>query len=77
MARKLEVSVVSTVVGGRRDALGRFLGGLDDGAGGGGCGGGAAPCEGDMTAAEGELGRRPWKGESRVDLDVGVGGLVI
>jgi hypothetical protein len=66
MARKLEVSVVSTVVGGRRDALGRFLGGLllDVGAGGGGCGGGA--CEGDMVAEdEEEVWRRPWKGESR------------
>jgi hypothetical protein len=28
MARKLEVSVVTTVVGGRRDARGRFRGGL-------------------------------------------------
>jgi hypothetical protein len=41
MARKLEVSVVSTVVGGRRDARGRFRGGLraaaDDDEPGAGC----------------------------------------
>ena len=42
MARKLEMSVVSTVVGGRRDARGRFRGGLraaaDDEPGAGGRG---------------------------------------
>jgi hypothetical protein len=69
MARKLEVSVVSTVVGGRREALGRFLAGFAGAAGGsGGTGGGGG--EGDDVAAAGEdvVGRRPWKEESRYRL---------
>jgi hypothetical protein len=66
MARKLEVSVVSTVVGGRREALGRFLAGFA-GAGAGGSGGIGGGGEGDDTAVE-EAGRRPWKEESRYRL---------
>ena len=77
MARKLEVSVVSTVVGGRRDALGRFLAGFvvvagaagAGGSGGGTGGGGEAGEDMDMAAVEEEVvGRRPWKEESRYRL---------
>jgi len=67
MARKLEVSVVSTVVGGRREALGRFLAGLA-GAGAGGSGGTGGGGEGDDMAGEEAGRRRPWKEESRYRL---------
>jgi len=68
MARKLEVSVVSTVVGGRREALGRFLAGFVAGAAGAGGSGGGGEGD-DMAAVEEEVvGRRPWKEESRYRL---------
>jgi hypothetical protein len=62
MARKLEVSVVSTVVGGRREARGRFLAGFVRWGGSGGAGGRG----GDDW--EEEALRRPWKEESRYRL---------
>jgi len=68
MARKLEVSVVSTVVGGRREALGRFLAVLAAGAGAGGSGGTGGGGEGDDMAVEEAGRRRPWKEESRYRL---------
>jgi hypothetical protein len=59
MARKLEVSVVSTVVGGRREARGRFLAGFVRWGGGSG---GAVGRGGDDW--EEEALRRPWKEEA-------------
>jgi hypothetical protein len=68
MARKLEVSVVSTVVGGRRDARGRFLAGFDEEVAAGWWwwgGSGGTVGRGGGGGQEEAAGRRPWKEESR------------